>query len=236
MITDKELESLRGIVLQNFQFMDDPYDFMWVDVDCEPIDNCDALWSDTEVSDVKYGCSKAVLFYPYLDDYVIKIPFCGIYTDDNRYENFLYAMKGIDGGKNWDYCAAEEFLYKKACAVGLGDLFCGTRYLCDIDNFPIYISEKSDCAIDEDETPHNSSVEGMEYIQSKRRQRDVKCIYHPGDMEDNTIGIFYDSWGAEIIDKFLDFLVDNHIRDCHNGNVAFRDGKIRVIDYSSFNK
>ena len=55
-------------------------------------------------------------------------------------------------------------------------------------------------------------------------------------MEDNILGMFYDSWGAEITDKFLDFLVDNHIRDYYNGNIAFKDGKIRVIDYSSFNK
>lgn len=237
MITDAELDSLRDIVLHNFKFTGNPYDFMWTDDDSEPIDGCDALWTDPKVLDIKYGCSKAVLFYDYLGDYVIKVPFCGVCTEEGRYINFSHATEDPDDiDENWDYCEAEESLYKKACAAGIGELFCGTRHLCDINNFPIYISEKSDYTIDEDESSRDSSAAGLRFVQSKREQCDIKCIYHPGDMEDNILGMFYDFWGAEITDKFLDFLVDNNIRDCHNGNIAFRDGKIRVIDYSSFNK
>ena len=118
MITNADLDSLRDIVLRNFKFMGNPYDFMWTDDDSEPIDDCDAFWTDPRVLDVKYGCSKVVLFYDYLGDYVIKVPFCGVCTEEGKYINFSHATEDPDDiDENWDYCEAEEALYKKACAT-----------------------------------------------------------------------------------------------------------------------
>ena len=233
MILDSDIALLKDIVQSRFSFGENPNDIMWTTTEGDPIDDCDAFWSDPDISDVKSGCSKVVLFYRYLGDYVLKIPFLGEYMDDGIYINFTNATCGSEDENNWDYCRAEEAIYELACGEGLGDLFCGTRYLCDIQGFPVYVSEMSESALDEDATPHHSSAAGLTYIKSKR-QEPGKQFYYAADMSDDTIGMFYDSWGKELTDKFLDFLVDNDIRDCHNGNVAFRHGKIRLIDYSGF--
>ena len=223
MISNSDIALLKDIVQSRFSFGENPNDIMWTTLDGDPIDDCDAFWGDPDIGDVKYGCSKVVLFYNYLGDYVLKIPFLGkCAKDGDYYYNFT----------NWDYCRAEEIIYELACGEGLGDLFCGTKYLCDIQDFPVYVSEMSEDALDEEVMPHHSSVAGLAYIKSKRQEK--QFYYAPMDMDDDTIGLFYDSWGKELTDKLLDFLVDNDIRDCHNGNVAFRDGKIRLIDYSGF--
>lgn len=233
MITDSDLKYYKDIVLKNFSFYDDPFEFMWSTEDGEPIDDCDTLWSDPKIYDVKYGCSKAVLFYGYLDNYVLKIPYLGEYDEfSGQYNKFARASKD----NPWDYCYVESKIYDMACEAGIEELFCGTKYLCKIDGFPIYLSEKSDAALDEEGDNRLSSKDGINYIRSKRREKEKKFLYCPGDMEDNLIGLFYDSWGKELTDRLLDFLLDNNIRDCHTGNVAFKDGKIRIIDYSSFFK
>lgn len=236
MISDSDIALLKDIVQSRFSFGENPDDIMWTTTDGDPIDDCDAFWGDPDISDVKYGCSKVVLFYHYLEDYVLKIPFLGECTEDGVYNNFTNATCGSENENNWDYCRAEEIIYELTCGEGLGDLFCGTRYLCDIQGFPVYVSEMSENALDEDAMPHHSSAAGLAYIESKRQEPGKQFYYAPADMDDDTIGMFYDSWGKELTDKLLDFLVDNDIRDCHNGNVAFRDGKIRLIDYSGFYK
>lgn len=236
MITDSELLRLKNIVQEKFSFEDDPFDYMWVDGDGEPLDDFDGFWRDPCVIDVKYGCSKVVLFCSYLDDYVLKIPFIGEFLYVGLHREFSNAVVVDNKDVKWDYCRVEEGIYKSACKEGLGDLFCGTRFLCRINGFPIYVSEMSGDALDEDTILHQSSADGLNYIKSKRKEPSRRFLYAPGDMDDDTIGMFYDSWGKELTDKLLDFIVDNDIRDCHNGNVAFRDGKIRLIDYSSFYK
>ena len=236
MISDSDIVLLRDIVQSRFSFGENPNDIMWTTADGDPIDYCDTFWDDPDIGDVKYGCSKVVLFYNYLGDYVLKIPFLGECFKDGIYINFTNAIVDSEDENSWDYCRAEEIIYELACEKGLGDLFCGTRYLCDIQGFPVYVSEMSESALDEDTTSHRSSAAGLAYIKSKRQEPGRRFYYCPGEMSDDTIGMFYDSWGKELTDKLLDFLVDNDIRDCHNGNVAFRDGKIRLIDYSSFDE
>ena len=230
MITNSTLYQLKDIVQNKFTFEDNPFDIMWLSEDDEPIDYCDSFWKDPYILNVKFGCSKVVLFFTYLDDYVLKIPFIGKKYIDGACHEFT----GCNRVHKWDYCRTEESIYDLACSEGIGDLFCGTRFLCRIQNYPIYISEKSDDALDEDVKLHQSSVAGLDYIDSKRKESGKTFWYAPGDMDNNTIGMFYDSWGKELTDKLLDFLVDNNIQDCHNGNVAFRDNKIRLIDYSGF--
>lgn len=236
-ISESDLVELRRLVKDKFYFEYDPFEFMWTDYDGEPVDEY-SLLDIPEVSDVRCGCSKAVLFLSYLDDYVIKLPFLGTEDgiDDDEPAWFKHAIVEDSDSEHdgWDYCRVEEAIYKKACDQGIEKLFCGTRYLCSFGGFPIYVSEKSDAALCEDKWAHCSSRDGLDYIRSKRKSNSSDFLDCLNDMEDSTIGMFYDSWGKETTDKFLDFLVDNNVRDCHNGNVAFKDGKIRVIDYSSF--
>ena len=70
MISESDLVELRRLVKDKFYFEYDPFEIMWTDYDGEPVDEY-ALLDLPEVTDVRCGCSKAVLFLSYLDDYVI---------------------------------------------------------------------------------------------------------------------------------------------------------------------
>lgn len=231
MIDAKDAAKLKGIVKEMCGGLGDPEDFMWLDVDYEPIDDCDSLWSCNGVFDIKYGCSKAVLFTNASEDYVFKVPFFGIEYENGeklRYSN-------AQSYSQWDYCEVEQDIYEEACAAGLGDMFCGTRYVCSIHGLPVYVSEKSGDALDEEASSRDVSPAGREYIRTKKRTD--KCrenMLFQGGLEDETVGMFYDSWGKDKTDKLLKFIEDNDVADCHGGNVAFKDGKIRLIDYSGF--
>ena len=62
MIPNSDIALLKNIVQSRFSFQEDPVDIMWTTVDGDPIDDCDAFWSDSDIGDVKYGCSKVVLW------------------------------------------------------------------------------------------------------------------------------------------------------------------------------
>lgn len=229
----EESNKIQYRVRNLFSKINDFYDFMWINkADYEPIDYLDELWNLDDIYDIKYGSSKAVLFCNFLDEYVLKIPFLGEMVLGVKCERF----KNADISHNsWDYCEAEAKIYKSACEDGISNLFCGIELLCQINNFPVYIAEKCTSTLDENFDLYNSSEDGIRYARAKsEKNKDKFLVRKPGDMEEEVVGLFYDSWGEKNTDKLLDFLVDNDVSDCHNGNVGFKDGKIRLIDYSGF--
>lgn len=242
MFSDSDVERAKSLIFQKFYFPDKPNRLMWTDEDSEPIEDLDSIFEDIEGIDyVTYGCTKLVLFPLYCDEFVIKIPFLGmIERDSQEKRHFGGACYYKDADhktikSEWDHCSLEEFVYNNAVKHGLGDMFCGTRCIGKIDRFPVYISERSGYALDED-FDYRPSEEGIKYSASKFSSD--KDFWHsmPANMEPETLALFYDSWGKKLVDKLVDFLLDNHISDCHNGNVAFKDGKIRIIDYPGFYK
>lgn len=242
MFSDSDVERAKSLIFQKFYFPDKPNQLMWTYEDSEPIEDLDSIFEEIDGIDyIAYGCTKVVLFPSYCDKFVIKIPFLGMVKYDSQDKN---PFRGVCYYKDedyrtvkskWDHCCLEEFIYNNAVKHGLGDMFCGTRYIGKIDRFPVYISERSGYALDED-YGHRPSEEGIKYSASKSSSDNVACYNMPASMEPETLALFYDSWGKELTDKLVDFLLDNHISDCHNGNVAFRDGKIRIIDYPGFYK
>lgn len=242
MFSDSDVERAKLLIFQKFYFPDKPNRLMWTDEDGEPIEDLYSIFKDIEGIDrIACGCTKVVLFPSYCDKFVIKIPFLGIveYYSQEK-ESFSGVCYYNDANyrtvkSKWDHCSLEEFIYNNAVKDGLGDMFCGTRCIGKIDRFPVYISERSGDTLDEDYS-HRPSEDGIKYSDSKSSSNKPFCYNMPADMEPETLALFYDSWGKELTDKLVDFLLDNHISDCHNGNVAFRDGKIRLIDYPGFYK
>lgn len=242
MFSDSDVEQAKSLIFQKFYFPDKPNRLMWTDEDSEPMEDLDSIFGEIDGIDrIACGCTKVVLFPSYCDEFVIKIPFLGMVEFVSQKKNSFSGVCYYNDAdyrtvkSKWDHCCLEEFIYNNAVKHGLGDMFCGTRYIGKIDGFPVYISERSGYALDED-LGHHPSEEGIKYTTSKKSGASLSCYNMPASMEPETLALFYDSWGEELTDKLVDFLLDNRISDCHNGNVAFRGGKIRIIDYPGFYK
>lgn len=239
MVDNETLEEVRRLVHSNFHFPQNPRDILWTDLDGEPWNDIETMFDDCgDYDDVRCGCSKIVLFPYYLNDFVIKIPFLGERNGEEFYKfsnikcfDFNHRFK-----TGWDHCELEAYVYQLAVKNNIADMFCGTYYIGDFEGFPLYISEKSGKIIDED-LIHHPSEAAKKYTLSKAPKDSQPNSWNmPAGMEPDALGLFYDFWGKESTDKLVNFIVDNKIQDCHNGNVAFKDDKICIIDYPGFYK
>lgn len=165
------------------------------------------------------GASKLVIYDPELPDVVVKIPFQGIshHGDDKQF--FTGAMNG-----EWDYLYDEEQFYELARCENLEHMFCGTQFLCYLNDYPIYVQEKA-----EDYLPHTKVSKESHDSAENTSDWWLSC-----DMEEATIALFYETYGKEDVDRLLEFLVDNRIRDCHDENVGTVNGLVRLFDYSGY--
>lgn len=192
-----------------------------------------------------WGVSKLVVSFEDIPNYVIKIPFQGksYDVDDYDYENeeyydedvidFMYA--DIDcpftNLNSWDYCETESNYYIKASEANIEDMFAGTYYICDINNYPIYASEKVEKILCDVIHSREYNVDDKSYQQATTLMGDK--VNHDLTV---IIAMYIKSYGLEKTKKFLKFINDNAISDRHYGNFGLSsDGKIKFIDYSSWN-
>lgn len=233
MITLKDAHDIADVVRDSIGFDGDPAESMWVsNKDYYPmVDPKEVLVGDS-VTNVMYGCTKVVVFCDTLKDYVIKIPFLGT-VDSVDGKRRYYENAGMF---KWNYCALESQIYEEACAAGLGDMFCGTMFCCYIDRYPVYVSEKSELTLDETEFVCSSS-DGSYWVRDKSASVIAEYSIDPyliAGLDKNTAGMFYDCYGEDRADALIDFLLENGINDCHDGNIAYVGDEIKLIDYSSF--
>lgn len=108
------------------------------------------------------GATKLVLWIPNFDEYVVKIPFTGVYEEDwikgdKGYlwqgENYREYFGAYDG---WDYCYVETSLYADAVKEGVEQFFLETSFLGHIKGHPIYIQPRAEEFY---EISHNISLE-----------------------------------------------------------------------------
>lgn len=228
MLTQARSEEIKNFVEQNLPRFDFQEDMIAYE-DGAPVFEDDFFWKWEYTYDILYGCSKMVLFLRGFDDIVLKIPYHGVILDTDEYQEFTGAGKGCDWIEKWDYCAAEADIFDLACQFDIGDMFAGTYYLCDINNYPIYCAEKADTVLDLNPC-RISSVRGSNYSAKKLEDG---AIFITG-LRSQAIGLFYDGYGKKKTDALLDFIVENKITDLHGENVAMCGDKIKLIDYSGF--
>lgn len=189
-----------------------------------------------KADDFLYGRSKLILKYRDLD-YVLKIPIFRFidYDEDNRLNIHTYTNAN-EIGIGSDYCMTEADIYDKAIAASVEMFFAGTEYLCDIDRYPIYISQKAHNEfICTDYLPDASmSDEIIKYGQAigistnglfDYDERLAKNFFHENELE----------YGIDKIYDLLDFFKDTNISDLHSDNVG-RDrlGRMIILDYPGF--
>lgn len=172
--------------------------------------------------DYRYGATKFVLIAP-KEDFVIKIPFCGEYYD----EEFSEFCGGWDG--NWDYCKTEEELYKIAAEKGIEQCFARTFSIGEVGGYTIYAQEKARIWSEVHST-NDYEKEKTESIKEKcNENHKYYYCFHACWLSD-----FLDYYGNTVFEKFMDFVEAYSIEDLHSSNLGYINGRPVVVDYSGF--
>lgn len=181
-----------------------------------------------------HGISKfCLLFYEY-PDFIIKLPLRGVieyeYDDEDEVWNQSYTLyyhqAPTDSG--WDYCAAEEDIYKEAYDLDIEQVFAETMCIGHTKTgYPVYVSERIEqCGTCVDD-------ERMQIIRSYTQDLDfyTRC-------SSNVVGQLFGSYPIDIAMKVIEFLRNHNIdNDMHYDNYYHNDnGQIIFVDYSDFNE
>lgn len=183
---------------------------------------------------VDAGISKAVII-PYNRDYVIKVPFKGEFESGDFYK-FEFADSCLPLKKRdnlWDYCAAEVELYNLAKEKGVEQFFPETKLLgyTKVEHYPIYVQEQGISFVKRggDAKPALTDVEREEV----RKKSNGRSEYV--EIDERWLKEALDYYGAEEINKFLNFLDETGIGDLRDDNIGYdKDDKPIILDFSGF--
>lgn len=174
------------------------------------------------------GATKLVLWIPNFDEYVVKIPFTGLYEsiwieeDEEYVEDYQEYFGAYDG---WDYCYVETSLYADAVREGVDQFFLKTSLLGHIKGHPIYIQPR---AVEFYAIPHKISLE--EKQESNKICRECRVSLKPEWVLDAV-----KCYGLPQVKKLFAFIHEYNIEDLHGNNLGYYNDKPVIIDYAGFN-
>ena len=179
------------------------------------------------------GVSKVAII-PKEKNYVIKIPYYGVYRKSNGIKCFDPYFSSIS--KSSDYCKSEEIIYNKAKANGLDTFFAEIEQIGKIKSIPIYVQRKAvifeDVYYPEDDEEENLNEHEISIFKTITTKYSdlVEDEYLPISwMKD-----FICSYGELAFDKLYNFLSDNNIQDLHSENIGYICERPVVVDFSGF--
>ena len=179
------------------------------------------------------GVSKVAII-PKEKNYVIKIPYYGVYRKSNGIKCFDPYFSSIS--KSGDYCKSEEIIYNKAKANGLDTFFAEIEQIGKIKSIPIYVQRKAvifeDVYYPEDDEEENLNEHEISIFKTITTKYSdlVEDEYLPISwMKD-----FICSYGELAFDKLYNFLSDNNIQDLHGGNIGYISERPILVDFSGF--
>ena len=179
------------------------------------------------------GVSKVAII-PKEKNYVIKIPYYGIYRKSNGIKCFDPYFSSIS--KSSDYCKSEEIIYNKAKANGLDTFFAEIEQIGKIKSIPIYVQRKAvifeDVYYPEDDEEENLNEHEISIFKTITTKYSdlVEDEYLPISwMKD-----FICSYGELAFDKLYNFLSDNNIQDLHSENIGYICERPVLVDFSGF--
>lgn len=181
--------------------------------------------------DICSGATKAVIV-PKNEDFVIKIPFAGWNDYDNQtshyneeIDEYVYDVPFV--AFQYNYCQLEEENYECARENNVENYFAKTSLIGFINGFAIYIQDKVESFFHSKSRGYHSEKE-KEALTQSYRDEDLEQL--PLDWALDFINVY----GEEEFINFLIFTIEYHINDLRNVNVAYRNGKPIVCDYSGY--
>ena len=186
------------------------------------------------------GCTKWVIAYKDIPDWIVKVPFCGtcIYTDEGE-KDFYDEFIGANNRKNnWNYCEREVEIYEEAVMKKVDFFFTETHYLGTYWGMPIYISKKvNDFYTKKGSHSTEKKCEKCNSIIQEAESRSEKWN------KDYLLSSFYITqmidcgYSYEQIVNIILFCQENLIGDFHSGNFGWdEEDKLRILDFSSYNE
>ena len=238
MLAEKERKEIIYFLNQRMSNLNLDDCYVWHDEDGYEFEgHYDDIASSCRADDYAYGCSKLVLFYEALPNWVVKIPFIGEhYEEDNSWVDFQNANRYnlFPIADDNDYCAIEAYLAEEATEYGLEKMFAQTFFLTEINGVKIYLSEK----IENDY--YSCCCRKYKDKNSARRAEWLRDSYCKTDIEKYVLtgvdlAFFIDAYGLWQTELLIAFLTDYKVEDLHHGNIGFdNNGNIKLIDYSGF--
>lgn len=195
---------------------------------------------------ISTGATKVVFIFDD-EDYVLKTPLFGEVYYPSIQDEYGYLERDYDAEPDFtpwtgapysdygdNYCESEEYLYKKAEAVGLGELFIKTEFLYMENGRPVYISEKChhcDLWCKSAEAPSENSLSIVEKNRKSKKDNWTSRLGLQATAK------FIDDYGLEMTERLLAFIKEYDISDLHDDNtmISNRTGKIVITDYAGFN-
>jgi hypothetical protein len=211
-----------------------------------------------EDADVHYGISKLVIISPHLGNYVIKVPFNGMYEENYDYKctldggcpyscgscyhcehsiepdpnEYWCDYSNADSPTGWNYCDAEWKKYKNLRKIGL-DCFVAKIYpFVEINGFKCFIQE---IAVAENNT--NGSETSRVTVASRKKAESLNNEFYC-DLNEDWLGLCIEIFGAKKVRRFMEYAryTDHDIlADMHSGNYGYRpNGTPCILDFASF--
>lgn len=169
-----------------------------------------------------HGMSK-VCIIPTGADYVIKIPFNGVWYDYDKSFDYFWCANDDENHK-WDYCFTEMICYNYAKKEKVEKAFCKTKLLGYTNDYPIYIQQRASVFSDLKEEEDYRSERTEDYCCS----HGFRC-FNPVWIAD---AIEY--YGQSQFSRLMDFIDNYGIDDLHTENIGYIKNKPVLIDYSDF--
>ena len=209
-------------------------------------------------AELHYGISKLVIISPHLGDYVIKVPFNGMYEENYDYgcskedgcdyscrcccdcehgvkpdyKDYWCDYSNADSPTGWNYCDAEWQKYKNLRKIGL-DCFVAKIYpFIEIGDFKCFIQEVATAENDADgnETSRVTAI-------SRKKAESLNSEFHYGLNED-WLGLCVEIFGANKVRRFMKYVEEKDpeiLNDMHDGNYGYRpNGTPCILDFASF--
>ena len=181
---------------------------------------------------IYYGMSKLVITSPKINNIVIKIPFNGVFEDDEDTKSFFWCpFEWADGSDSADYCLTEYEKYKKLEIYGLDCFVAKTIFYKKMYNTRIFIQEKVipiDELIKSPRASHNSKELADEWYEKGKINIDPEWIAN-----------CLDAYGKSKVSRFLKYCNEidlDILEDIHTGNFGYRKDKTPcILDYSNYN-
>lgn len=181
------------------------------------------------------GASRLVLF-PTNKDYVIKIPYRGFFchTDnDVKKSPFTAAYASVDPDLvGWDYCDAEEMLFRLAENNGVGEYFAETIKIGEVRGYPIYAQPRAKM-ISLSNIREREDYSSIEQISSQITE-EYSDILGEDFLPEYWMKEFIAAFSDDELEGLLNFIEETGISDLHEENVGFINGKPIIFDYVGY--
>ena len=192
---------------------------------------CDSIGAEW----IEFGSTKMVISFSEYPNYVFKIPlrkdpYSGEEAEFCNANDFLPQELS-----DWDYCAAEAWLYERAYDEHVDSFFAETSFLLEYIDYelgphPIYIAER----YSNYDFKEIAATRGYNNRNIIDEMIDVSSL----DMPIYLLNLLLETHSYESMSDFCHFCKKYHIDDLHSMNLGMQDSTdlstIKIIDYSGF--